>query len=335
MIAGNYGQANSVYVNDGTGTFTDSGQSLGSYRTTSIALGDIDSDQDLDLVVGNDNGEANRVYLNDGSGTFTDSGQSLGSYHTSSIALGDVDGDGDLDLIAGNRNNQADRVYLNDGNGVFSDSGQALGPSETHSIALADIDNDGDLDLVAGNANQANKIYVNDGGGNFADTGWDLGSYNTRGVAVGDLDDDGDLDIVEANQQANRVYLNNAAKLFNPNDTPSPPAQLISSPNGSSVTLIWSFGSDEETSTMLLSYNLRVGTTSGGNEVFSGVIPAGLGNVGHMTFHAVKDLPPGTYYWSIQTIDTGFRRSSWGTEDSFRVEHIYIYLPLVMKNYTP
>jgi hypothetical protein len=43
-----------------------------------VALGDLDSDGDLDAFVANDN-QGNRVWTNDGSGTFSDSGQSLGS----------------------------------------------------------------------------------------------------------------------------------------------------------------------------------------------------------------------------------------------------------------
>ena len=74
--------------------------SLPENSTNSVALGDVDGDGDLDLVVGNF-GQANRVYLNN-NGTLTDSNQSLGSSATRSVAMGDVDGDGDLDLAEGN-----------------------------------------------------------------------------------------------------------------------------------------------------------------------------------------------------------------------------------------
>ncbi|RKZ78144.1 MAG: hypothetical protein DRR19_26920 [Candidatus Parabeggiatoa sp. nov. 1] len=53
--------------------FIDSGQSLGSFSSTSVTLGDLDGDGDLDAWVANLS-QANRVWLNDGSGTFTDSG---------------------------------------------------------------------------------------------------------------------------------------------------------------------------------------------------------------------------------------------------------------------
>ncbi|NIS75166.1 MAG: VCBS repeat-containing protein, partial [Deltaproteobacteria bacterium] len=63
IIEGNSGQPNRVWLNDGTGTFADSGQLLGSSDTTSVALGDLDGDGDLDIVEGNF-GQPNRIWLN-------------------------------------------------------------------------------------------------------------------------------------------------------------------------------------------------------------------------------------------------------------------------------
>ena len=75
--------------------------------TQSIALGDIDGDGDLDVVVGNSSiSSPNRLYLNNGTlkpfanATVVDITDDR--HFTDSIALGDVDGDGDLDVVAGN-----------------------------------------------------------------------------------------------------------------------------------------------------------------------------------------------------------------------------------------
>ena len=101
-FVGRDGGADSVWLNDGSGSFTDSGQSLGSGRAFGVALGDFDADGDMDAFVANLNA-ANTVWTNNGSGVFSDSGQSLGGTGNSNgVALGDVDADGDLDVVVAN-----------------------------------------------------------------------------------------------------------------------------------------------------------------------------------------------------------------------------------------
>ena len=205
---GGTGSPNLVYLNDGSGNFTDSLQALGSFYTISITLGDIDNDGDLDIVTGNLN-QPNQVYVNNGLGIFTDSSQPLGNNNSTSVSLVDIDGDRDLDLLVGNNLNAINHTYINNGSGVFTDATQEMDADYTMSIALGDLDNDGDLDMVAGNTSGGTKYYLNDGNGNFWTTGGVISSLNTWSVALGDVNGDGLLDMVQGNNgQTNRVYFN-------------------------------------------------------------------------------------------------------------------------------
>ena len=201
--------ANRVWLNDGSGGFTDSGQALGSSSSYGVALGDVDGDGDLDAFVGNSENQPNRVWLNDGLGEFTDSGQALGGSRSQGAALGDVDGDGDLDAFVGNAIGP-NRVWLNDGLGGFTDSGQALGSGDSDGVALGDVDGDGDLDAFVSNDNVPMRVWLNDGAGGFTDSGQAFVSSRSQGAALGDVDGDGDLDAFVSNyaSQPNRVWLN-------------------------------------------------------------------------------------------------------------------------------
>jgi hypothetical protein len=169
-----YGGLHRVWFNDGTGTFTDSGQELdvGSGNSHGVALGDLDNDGDLDAFVTITERMAFQVWLNDGAGAFINSGQSLPSSNAQMIDLGDLDGDGDLDAFMTNTGDSdagsGNTVWLNDGNGTFFDSGLRLGHAYSLGIALGDLDGDGDLDAFVANAyfsspsvDLSNRVWLN------------------------------------------------------------------------------------------------------------------------------------------------------------------------------
>jgi hypothetical protein len=155
--------ANKVWLNDGSGIFTDSGQNLGSSESYGydVMLGDVDGDGDLDAFVANatEGFVPNVVWLNNGSGVFSDSGQSLGNSASTSVSLGDVDGDGDLDAFVANFWD-SNKVWLNNGSGTFTDSGQNQGESNSRKVSLGDLDGDGDLDAFVAN-DDTNRVWLN------------------------------------------------------------------------------------------------------------------------------------------------------------------------------
>jgi len=224
----NDGQAdgsNAVWLNNGgdqggePGTFTISEQNLGT--GTSVELGDVDGDGDLDALVANF-ADVGTVWLNQGGiqggtpGTFVDSGQRLGDAKCWDVELGDLDGDGDLDAFFANE--QVDRVWLNDGNGAFTDSGQILREARTCNVELGDLDADGDLDAFVGGTHEPAGVWFNDGLGTFEKGGQGLTASHrpVHGLALGDIDGDGDLDAVVgiADQDPNDIWLNDGQGKF-------------------------------------------------------------------------------------------------------------------------
>jgi hypothetical protein len=175
-----------ICLNNGNATFAtpvvvNVGQSL---YSTSVALGDLDGDADLDMMIA-----GNWVSFNDGSGRFT----GLVALPAGAGVPGDVDGDGDLDLIS------PSRVLLNNGRGSF-----ALGSTPSfagpYALTLGDLDGDGDLDAVtsnfgAGNTNRV-SVRLNDGNGNFSGTTDIAMGVTSPCLALGDIDGDGDLDLL-------------------------------------------------------------------------------------------------------------------------------------------
>ncbi len=193
--------------------------------TFGVALGDVDSDGDLDLVCGNGGGfdQANTLYENTGgprvfSDTTSASWDDVNPSSTFGVTLGDINGDGRLDIVCGNSGppvGQTNTVYLNNGGSFSTTTDWNPTPmSNTVLIALGDVDGDGDLDLACGNggtASRENTLYLNTGSMLANTTVWQSGPAGaTIGVALGDVDGDGDLDLVCGNNngQQNTLYLN-------------------------------------------------------------------------------------------------------------------------------
>ena len=196
------GQQDTVWINDGTGTFVDSGQALGSSFSFAAELGDLDGDGDLDAFVanGSNNGASTlNVWLNDGSANFANSGQVWFGQSQQDVALGDLDSDGDLDAVT------EEQIFFNDGNGFFT--GGANFGSSRNAVELGDLDGDGDLDAITASASSVgyNTIHLNNGLGSFTMT--NMWQGDARHVTLGDVDGDNDLDAVYAGQ--NTIWLNN------------------------------------------------------------------------------------------------------------------------------
>ena len=105
--------ANKVWLNDGYGYFTDSGQHLGAVDTGGLDLADVDGDGDIDAFTTNGANEP-VVWVNDGNGVFS-VGQALEQpvVVMGEVALGDFDADGDPDAFVLGGKLGGETVFLN------------------------------------------------------------------------------------------------------------------------------------------------------------------------------------------------------------------------------
>ena len=143
-------EANEVWLNDGQGQFTDSGQRIVSPHSQAVALGDVDGDGDGDVVLANLDAD-NQIWLNDGHGVFTNSGSRWETARLN-VALADFDGDDDLDAVFTTHLDGRGGLWLNDGHGQFQAAQQGGThlelPTTAAGLAAGDLDGDGDLDAA-------------------------------------------------------------------------------------------------------------------------------------------------------------------------------------------
>jgi len=147
VVGNNYGQ-NQLMLNDGSRTFQT--MDFSNSGTLCIALGDLNSDGHLDIVLGNSVYEPNELLLNNHDGTFTVSELPGGENQAFSIALGDFNGDNLTDIVIAFFDD-SNLLLKNRRNGSFEEIELPGGKIETEAIALGDLDGDGLIEIVAVN----------------------------------------------------------------------------------------------------------------------------------------------------------------------------------------
>ncbi|MDX1493892.1 MAG: VCBS repeat-containing protein [Longimicrobiales bacterium] len=219
----------------------------GASMTSSVSLGDVDSDGDLDIVfgIGRHWAEESRYELNDGTGLFFTSLPLSSPQKTYAIALEDLDGDGDLDAVEATDFGDYLFLLLNDGRGVFTkgaisidDPGFRMGSHlAARHVVIADFDGDGRADPAIISRGTGNYVLWNRGNGGYSPgvleeraAAGEPGRQTIK-AAAGDVDGDGDVDLVVAARGVSVVYRNEGARRFSIRELPGRPAE------GTSVAL--------------------------------------------------------------------------------------------------
>jgi len=227
LSSGNCSGTVTILLGNGDGTFqTAPTYASGGYDADSEAVGDLNRDGKLDLVVANlcqntncssGNGGVVSVLLGNGDGTFQAAkNYATGGFGSSSAAIGDVNGDGYADVIVANQCSTSDcksggsvSVLLGNGHGALqSAKTYSSGAFTALSVAIADFNKDGKLDLAVANQcqdstcqNGALSVLLGNGDGTFQTAqSFPSAGYFTNSVAVGDFNGDGNPDLVATSQ---------------------------------------------------------------------------------------------------------------------------------------
>ena len=184
-------------------------QDHGAGRARSLAMGDWDSDGDLDAALGRSEPGGIAVLLGDGSGGFGAQMTFPGaSGSTSVLAAGLIDDDTVLDLIAPGSSTLA--VHAGNGDGTFGGGATYPAFSAVTSIAVADFDRDGTLDVAASTALESPtqiSVFLGDGGGAFGPREDYVSGTGFGDLEAGDVDGDGFTDLVQTSSSGEVVLL--------------------------------------------------------------------------------------------------------------------------------
>ncbi|HTV58587.1 MAG TPA: CRTAC1 family protein [Verrucomicrobiae bacterium] len=189
-------QPNSLYFNNGNGTFRNAASTAGPAFSEDkhpesgmgVDAADIMNNGLMDLFISHPDYELNRLFRNNGDGTFTDDtiACGIGQSDLLNSAFGarffDWDNDGWRDLLVVNGDildnislfhpelafAQEKKLYRNTGEGNFVDSTRSQGadfraPRVGRGLAVGDYDNDGWLDFLVNNNGQDAQLFRNEG----------------------------------------------------------------------------------------------------------------------------------------------------------------------------
>jgi hypothetical protein len=250
LITGNTSSTSAtanLYLNDGSGNFSImSGTPFEPSNSGDIDFGDIDGDNDLDLVMTGKDASGSvftKLYVNNGSGLFSLlGGTPFIAVYMSSTEFLDIDNDNDLDLLICGAN-AADisttNLYKNNGSGTFTPVvGTPFENAQFGDIAFGDTDNDGDQDIFIVGSNESNQdianLYINNGSSFSLLANTPFPATSLHSASFADFNNDGKLDLLQLGNTSKgligHVYENQGNNIFILSDS-----TLSGSYNGSNI----------------------------------------------------------------------------------------------------
>jgi hypothetical protein len=357
LLTGNSGdnaKITKVYRNDGADTDEDN---YWHFHEVDVALpgvgygsakwGDYDRDGDLDILISAGSYPYTVwLYQNNGDNSFTSVTTGISNINGNSVWC-DYNNDGYPDIIiAGDSSDGVvTKIFRNDVSGqsrAFTDINAGLLGIEAGSVSCGDYDVDGDADILitgrTGDNEPITKLYENKGSDIFEEAIMEFPGVVFGSATWADYNNDDRPDILLLGYQfdpdhpgipGNRFTAVFEGKAAGNNMPPKIPSNLSAVISEDEVDLSWDAVTDPETPSEGLTYNLRIGTTSGGSEIVSAMAknPEGemfvpeYGNVGSNTMWSLKQFPQNTtFYWSVQAVDPSLGTSPFATEHTFKLK---------------
>ncbi|CAF3938924.1 unnamed protein product [Rotaria sp. Silwood1] len=299
IVTANYGSNTiGVLLGQDNGTFAN----VTTYSTGinslpwSVAVGDLNGDNILDIVSGNWGFTYVSVFLGLGNGIFGNTTTYFTGYDSNpiSVVVGDVNNDNRLDIITANHHSDNVGILLGYGNESFSTIGTySTGQnSRPYAVIIIDINDDGRMDIIVANYGTSN-IGILFGCGNFNFT--TMVTYSTGNnsgpdsIVVSDFNNDGSLDIAVAN------YFTSNIGIFIGLGNGSFKSEVIYS-SGDLSFPVWitvgDFNNDSRIDIATANYNMNnVGIFLGcGNETFAPVVTYSTGDGSTPVFVDVHDF---------------------------------------------
>ncbi|WP_169513415.1 FG-GAP-like repeat-containing protein [Flexithrix dorotheae] len=329
-----------IFQNNGNGTYDEIPMFLNVYGNFEYNWVDSDQDGDLDIQ-----GREHEIqYSQDFRLLYDKSENSFSNYPKRGVSgLGswtDLNKDGLKDFLQhGYRFENGPfyfwtRLYMQGEFGIFKDLNKGF-PDKLYGEWF-DYDGDGDVDI------SSTTFFKNNGNENFSNSGIRTPVYpkSINGVSniltTLDFNGDGHLDFFTKD---GKLYINSSDKI---KSKPQIPANLKANPNSHSVLLSWNDVRKEEEA-----YNLYI--RKGNETIFTSEsnrdtgypqitknhlkyedYRSGLkesdplrpkGNVGIAPIFKARELAPGTYHWSVQTVGSGQLASKFASEGSFTISN--------------
>ena len=233
--------SNTMYQNNGDGTFTNVTERLNltetesRYSYTAMPF-DLNQDGWMDIVVSNDLEDLNYAYINNDGASFTEDAASYGldsPIDDMGIAVSDFDQDQDFDFLFTGIDENA--LMTNNGSNIFEEAAASYDLEPTGwswGVRFADFDLDGDEDVFIVNGYEfeargpEQNVYFRSlfgqGENRFEDATIELG-FNEITESIEtidfDYDNDGDLDLMVTSNDAPAMFYDNKILNF---DDPQP-----------------------------------------------------------------------------------------------------------------